>query len=433
VKTLAAGLLVGGALAWLSAVSAPVGAAQRAPQQLRGLVPHVAHASRFAPARPSKAAGFNCVVSCSAYEDTINQYFTDVAADDGLTTNVYSVATQYSGISYDETFGGSYVDEHPFPTANGCDDGYDRYCVTNQQLAQEIGTVIQHNGWPKASLTALYFVFTPANVGVCFFSGRSSGANPCTTNRFCAYHTSNGDTFFYAVDPLVGGLCDPGEDPAGNGADATLDGVSHEQNEAITDPIGNGWKANDGPGQTPFDEMADLCDFDFGTPLGTTPGGQSYNQIINGHDYYLQLEYSNQDGGCVPYLGGPVTAADPRLGSGPLVYQGGSVMTTNTVYAIYWVPAAPANRQPPTISGIAKVGKKLTALHGKWSNSPKFTYRWLRCSSAGTSCTSIAKATDSSYTLVRPDKGHRLEVRVTATNMAGRARATSAPTGTVKK
>ena len=107
-------------------------------------------------------------------------------------------------------------------------------------------------------------------------------------------------------------------------------------------------------------------------------------------------------------------------------------MTSTTVYAIYWVPAAAANSHLPTIAGQAKVGKKLKALHGAWSNSPTFAYRWLRCSAAGTSCKGIKKAIDSFYVLEPADKGHRLEVRVTATNQGGRASATSASTGKVR-
>jgi len=430
VKALIAGLLAVGALV-LSASWSPAGAAQRAPHHLLGIVPYDAHTSGLTPARhTSKAAGFNCISSCSDYEATINQYFTDVAADSGLTTNVYSVLTQYSNIEYDSTFAGSYVEEHPFP-ANGCNDGFDKYCVTDQQLQQEIANVIERKGWPKFSLTTLYFIFTPANVGVCFLSGPASGANACTMHVFCAYHTWNGSSFFYAVMPDAAAVgCDRGEAPAGNHADPTISAASHEHIEAITDPIQNGWKANDGPNQTPGDEIADLCTGNFGTPLGETVNGDAYNQVINGHDYYLQLEYSNQDGGCVPYLGGPASA--PTHGSGPLVYQNGTVMTTSAVYAIYWVPAAPANKRLPTISGSAKVGRKLTASHGKWSNAPKFTYRWLRCSSAATSCAGIAKATGVSYTLVKADAHRRLEVRVTGTNMAGHARATSAPTAAVK-
>ena len=60
--------------------------------------------------------------------------------------------------------------------------------------------------------------------------------------------------------------------------------------------------------------------------------------MINGHHYDLQQEWSNADGGCVQKLGGTASAA--TFGSGPLVYQGGPVMHTNTTYAIYWLPTA---------------------------------------------------------------------------------------------
>ncbi len=435
-KLLAVIALAVGALV-VGSASTTAGAARGAARQPLGLVPHVAHASTFAPERQTKnTAGFTCVSACSLYESTINQYFTDVAADSGLATNVYSVATQYSSIQYSETFGGSYVDGSPFPTTKTCQDGFDKYCVTDTQLQTEIGKVIATNKLPTQSQTTLYFIFTPANVGVCIAAGKPNvHTNPCTTNVFCAYHSAT-NTFLYAVEPdnaaVEGNACDTGEAPAGNGADDTISTISHEQNEAITDPRGTGWLSNDAEDNNP--EIGDLCAYDYGTPLGGG-AGLEYNQVINLHDYYLQLEYSNQDTGCVPYLGGLVTAPNPLLkdGSGPLVYQGGPVMTTNTVYAIYWVPAAPANRALPTISGAAKIGKKLKASHGFWSGSPTLTYRWLRCSSAGTSCKGIAKATASAYVLVKADAGHRIEIRVTATNAAGTASATSAPTGTVKK
>lgn len=435
--------IAAGALALTATVSTAARARQASPQPL-GIVPHLAHHTNtlLAPARrTTKGATFNCVSACASYESTINQYFTDVATAGAAnaTDNVYSVPTQYysiqssiqTNIQYNQTFAGAYADGNPYPATNACHDGVDTYCVTNGQLATEIGKVIAANHLPKYSTSTLYFIFTPANVGVCFYPGSASGANPCTTNVFCAYHSASGAGFIYAVEPdaqaIAGGFCDPGEAPAGNSADATINTVSHEQNESITDPFGNGWISNDTNGP----EIGDLCAYDFGTPMGAP--GTEYNQTINTHNYYLQLEYSNQDSGCVPYLGGPVTAPRPHNGVGPLVYNNGAVMTTNTVYAIYWVPAAPANTKLPTISGTTKVGKKLKASNGTWSNGPKFTYRWLRCSSAGQSCKGIAKATGASYTLVKADAGHRLEVRVTGTNMVSAASATSAATGVVKK
>lgn len=450
VKVLAAMALAIAVLA-LTAAASTAGAARGVQHHLLGLAPHAAHTGKLASAkRASKAAALNCISDCSLYETTINQYFTDIAHDSGLMNSVYGVATQYSSIQYSQTFNAAtnvYVDGNPYPAtkSNNCHDGFDKYCVTDGQLETEIAKVIKQKRWPSFSMTALYFIFTPANVGVCEFPGSAGNTRPCTTNAFCAYHSAFGlgvrPKFIYAVEPdaaaAKGGGCSTHQAPAGNSADATISTVSHEQNEAITDPLGDGWIANDGPAGTPQDENGDLCAYDFGTPLGTTLGGAQYNQVINGHDYFLQLEYSNQDGGCVPYLGGPVTAPNPQLqdGTGPLVLQSptGSVMATNTVYAIYWVAAAPVNSHRPTISGTAKVGKKLKASHGTWSNAPKFTYRWRRCSSKGTSCRNIAGATAVAHPLVKADKGHRLEVRVTAKNAMGSVSALSAPSALVTK
>ncbi len=444
-RFLAAIAIAAAALA-LTATVSTAAPARQAPHQLLGMIPHLAHHSN-APLtqvrRAAKGAPLNCVSACTAYESTINQYFTDVQAASVVkaTDNVYSVATQYSDIQYSETFAGAYADGNPYPTTHACHDGVDTYCVTDGQLQAQIGSVIAANHLPRYSTSALYFIFTPANVGVCQSPGRASGGYPCTTNVFCAYHSASQNGFIYAVEPDAAAVpgdaavphpCDPGQAPAGSNADATINTISHEQNESITDPFGNAWIADDGPGESPQDEIGDLCAYDFGTPSGTP--GTEYDQTINGHNYLLQLEYSNQDSGCVPYLGGPVTPANPRYGMGPLVDQSpeGTVMITNTVYAIYWLPAAPANTKLPTISGTTDVGKKLKASNGTWSNGPTFTYRWLRCSSAGLSCKGITKATGASYTLVKADKGHRLEVRVTGTNMISAVSATSAPTGVVK-
>ena len=448
-KIFAACLLVAAAIA-LGLTTANGGAAASAHRAL-GAVPH-RHGSAHRVAAPRKTAGFTCGSSCSSYELAINKFFTDVAAASGAATNVYDVATQYcegvatsatscgglgTPIAYSSTFGGAYVDGRPLP-ASTCNDAVtinfvryaDKYCLTDAQIQTEIKSVITAKGWPTDS-TRLFFIFTPANVGVCEFGGNPSDANACSTTVFCAYHSSTLSHIIYAVEldaaQIPDGGCDSGQTPVGSGADATISTISHEHNEAITDPLGDGWYAADGS------ENGDLCAYNFGSPIGTALNGQAYNQVINGTDYWLQQEYSNADGGCLQQPDGTVSQVLPNGGVGPLVYQGGSVMTTNTAYAIYWVPAAPANTVLPKIFGTPKVGKKLTASRGTWSNSPKFTYRWLRCSSAGTSCKGITSATASSHVLVTAGAGPRLEVRVTATNAAGSASATSAPTVPIKK
>ena len=73
---------------------------------------------------------------------------------------------------------------------------------------------------------------------------------------------------------------------------STINVASHEHNEAITDPQGSAWY--DRRGQ----ENGDKCAWNFGSALGTTGSG-SYNQLINGHTYWLQQEWSNKSSGCV--------------------------------------------------------------------------------------------------------------------------------------
>ncbi|MFT3887459.1 MAG: hypothetical protein QM713_04755 [Arachnia sp.] len=66
-----------------------------------------------------------------------------------------------------------------------------------------------------------------------------------------------------------------------------------------------------------------------------------------------------------------------------------------------------AKTATPTISGTAKVGKKLTAKTGTWSPTAAFSYQWYRNGKA------ISKATSSTYTLTSSDKGTTITVKVT--------------------
>lgn len=384
---------------------------------IAGIVPHVRQAARFVHGSPGPNLTFD-----ANYESLINQYFTDVAAASGSGSNVYSADPQYTdgtgAAAYDSTFGASFVSHDPLP-ANGCDDGVDPVCLTDQQLQDEIQHVLTVKGW-HGGLSNVFFLMTPDGVGSCV----DGVTNQCSTNVFCAYHNyfvdASSEDVIYANEPYEGpsgGCFDPFDQGAPNDldADTTINTISHEHNEAITDPLTDpsnfAWIAADGS------EIGDLCAFGFGTPLGGTPGVDAYNQVINGNHYDLQEEWSNADIGCVQKLGG--TSSPATSGSGPLVYQGGPVMHTNTTYAIYWLPTA-GNTVPPMLTGTAAVNQKLTSTTGSWNGSPtSFSYQWQRCSSAGAGCVNIPGATAASYTLTSADGGNTVRSTVSATNANG--------------
>jgi hypothetical protein len=373
------------------------------------------------------AGPFTCgSISCSAYETGVNQYLQDVAADSGTGNNVYSTDTQYSdntgSIAYNSTFGGTYEDTNAFP-ANGCPTGAASRCLTESQLVDEIDSVMTSQGW-TANGSNLFFIMLPDGVNTCFDSGGSS----CASNAFCAYHDSSGSLLF-AVEPFAAGWsCDASFNgqgfPNGPEIDQTVNVISHEHNEAITDPnqAANAWLTSNGW------EIGDLCAWSFGAALGTTAGGEPYNQVINGHDYSLQLEYSNaansNTGGCVEHLGGTATPISYG-GPGPLNWYGGPVMRTNTTYTIYWIPTTNAVPTPeisaaPIVAGTAAIGKQLASTTGTWTNSPtSFSYHWQRCDNTGANCANISGATTNRYTLVAADAGHEIRSTVRASNSAG--------------
>jgi hypothetical protein len=425
----------------------------------------------------------------AGYQSAINSYFASVAAMSGTDGNVYSVATQYydttGPIAYSSTFGGVYVDTNPFP-ANGCDDGSDPVCVTNAQLKAEILWVRQTEGWPLVG-TSLFFIMTPDHVGVC------TEGNQCTTNTFCAYHSAiadySGNWAAYAVEPYDatiggGGACWDGNSPNGNDADATINTISHEHNEAITDPTSEAWWANDAN----LDENGDLCAWNFGAPLGGTPG-RYYNQVVNGHHYWLQTEYSNDGGTCLQrytlpnppptnlslpvvsgaagvgqvlstsvgsWSGSPTrfvyqwqvcgadgtgcadivgaTGVSYQLGAGEVGHTvrskivavgagGSSVPSVSVPTAV--VVALPAATGKPVVSGKAVVGRSLSVRPGSWTTQASFAYAWLRCRANGSGCQTITGASGSSYRLSRQDAGHTIKAQVEATNAAGTTSALS--------
>jgi hypothetical protein len=94
---------------------------------------------------------------------------------------------------------------------------------------------------------------------------------------------------------------------------------------------------------------------------------------------------------------------------------------------------APSNNSPPTISGTAAVGNKLSANAGTWDGSApiRFQFQWLICGADGSACRNISGETDKTYTVKSGDEGNTIRVKVIAGNADGSAPATSDPTAKV--
>jgi hypothetical protein len=430
-----------------------------------------------------------------SYQSLVNRYLSDVGAAGGSLTNVYAVAAQYyddaASVHNQSTFAGAYVDTDPFP-ASGCSGA--AVCLTDFQIQQELQTVLTREGW-HGSTTNLFFVLTPNGVASC----TDASSSECTTTDpgYCAYHSgfsnANDEPVLYANEPYDGtisgchGLSGQGS-PNNVAADATINTISHEQNESITDPWGDAWLDSENG------EIADKCAWKFGVPLGTASNGQPYNQLINGHQYSLQQEYSNDGSGCVLQYAPTVAPVDhtaPVLtgtaGQGKfLSTTEGAWLHAPSGYAYQWqrcaagggscaaIPGAtaasylltaadvgytirssvsahngvgtaaaaasspsavvmtvPVATGAPVVSGVAAVGKTLSTNSGSWNTPASFTYQWLRCAADGTGCSAVSGATSATYVAVRADTDHTLEARVSATNNAGTTAALSSRSGVI--
>lgn len=280
------------------------------------------------------------------YAEEVGTYLKDVAADSGKLSNVYSVETLYGEPEasrpgeYSSIFGGEYLDTKPYParSSKDCPSGEGlppagEPCIADaegeRQLGDEVASFVEKENLPTG-LGAIYFVLMPHDVNSC--AGFEGEVAACNSNFYCAYHSDIVSKARYVVyanmpyDDVEG--CQTPDQPHESPADDEIDTLSHENNEAITDPLGNAWFDYDG------NEIADKCTYPFFDPLsdfdpeeddygpligGTRMAsyepveiegveyetlkepGNSYNQTINGGHFLLQREWSNATGGCVQH------------------------------------------------------------------------------------------------------------------------------------
>jgi hypothetical protein len=253
----------------------------------------------------------------AGYVTEMEKFFTDVGADSGLTSNIFSVLNQYGSgtapgggltdgsydISYSDAAGpgdDAVVDTDGYPArADQCASAENTAtCITDGQIQTEVQNVIgndSENGGRSSGMHDLWIVFLPAGVDECVV------VDVCGTNDFAAYHgasaASDPEPTMYAVsvDPSIEGQIDPGHDPEGiPDADAAVSAIAHETVEAMTDPEGTAWYTPNG-----F-EIADMCESgpQYGPFLGTAANGSPYNEVINGDEWLIQEMWDNVDKEC---------------------------------------------------------------------------------------------------------------------------------------
>lgn len=297
------------------------------------------------------------------YEDVIDRYLTDVAADSGTPTNVYAVnqeyfrddAGQHSSIVYDLHAGAALEDRNAYPrvaAGSGCvlKRGYTA-CVTRAQIKDEITRQLDDNDLP-GDRAHLYVLLFPPHVETLEGDSLSAGGG------FCGIHGSflqpgAAEETVYTDEPfLPASGCSADQHPNGvaaRAADAQLDTLSHEINESITDPTdATAW----GDGAADVNEIGDECNSYYGPSLGYTSARDKnhsrYNQVINGHRYYTQASFSNatyadnrddpKPNGCITraHVGpGDVTAPGDAAGS-PSAARFSSVRLSRAAATAAW-------------------------------------------------------------------------------------------------
>jgi PKD repeat protein len=250
------------------------------------------------------------------YVTGIEQYWKDLQHDSGGNQNVDSISTQYGDLTgafarYQVTYGGAILDTDPYPTSECPASGPVTNCLTDAQIQAEVEKVAAAQHIP-ADLSHEIYVITPPKVVGCFDNDASQSYGGCSVGEpvnlafYCAYHqqTAASPMRFYAFDPYVynfkynGQLaCDSGNYPNGPSDGAIDGGMAHEHNESITDPIPNDAWTN-GTGADHGEEIGDQCAYSYGAALGTQ-NHYLYNQVINGHYYYYQTMWSNDQHGCL--------------------------------------------------------------------------------------------------------------------------------------
>ena len=331
----------------------------------------------------------------AGYITGIDRWFADLAHDSGGLLNTDSVLVQYGDseggfANYNSHFGGALIDTDPYP-ANGCNAA--ATCLTDEQLRTELASYVEAHALP-ADLAHEYFMLLPPGVSTCYEAAGKRCSEGTQHFKYCAYHSFFKlpyGTFLYVDDPYDDTPECVAESPNESPSDYAISGgVAHEHSDSLTDPEFNAWYSEK---KEVVEEIADKCrsanaEKELGPPLGTAADGVPYNQLINGHEYLYQQEWSNERAACEQRAALPPTLKKlapkkgPAAGGTRVTIAGTGFEGTVTVYfgATPGTDAKVAGPTSLTVSSPAGSGEVAVTVHTEGGTSAAgskavFTYK----------------------------------------------------------
>ena len=251
-------------------------------------------------------SGATAAVSVN-YNSVLRRYLTDVGGK-----GLYGVTSQYGGIRNGSTLLTTYHDTARYP-ASLCPAAFPTKtqrmnCLTDAQVQAEVRKVMKAKHL-AGGLQQIFFVFlsrgeyTCINRSACFLYPIDSAGEPL---GYCAYHSyfqagsrsvvyadmPYGNTLFSSKAGRSRDLCAAQSVfPNDRSGDIEASMTSHEQLEAVTDPLLSAWWDSSGM------EIGDKCAYDI---TGSTLDGGIADELWADHFYALQTEFDNASGECIP-------------------------------------------------------------------------------------------------------------------------------------
>ncbi len=242
-------------------------------------------------------------------------------------TSYYGLLTQYwdyqGSVQNQISLGGVYVDHTPYQHCQYDGTQCNSAAATqndpllDQDIVGEIARALKANPTWSIGQTHEFFVFTGHDAEECQSSKSTDGCTFSGSKGYCAYHNyyypenSTADTptpTIYAYIPDTASEwseCSPQGSVGPNGdsiADMTINFLSHELFESVSDPLYNtadrstgGWYNDAVDAKTQGEgEIGDLCGTQFGY-IGADGGNVT---LRHGDRYLVQMEWSNRTNSC---------------------------------------------------------------------------------------------------------------------------------------